>query len=395
MLKFYRNAAFGTLSLVVLTLLIMYIGFIQSRLSLSLLPERSPDLLWVSGIEPKNSSINKTQIQLKDETKILEYDFNLRRDPETPYPYAHYGMYFVDQKQEFLQVDLRAYQGVTFKIQCDPKNVLLFGILSFDNKATKLDYLPSRRISYSAFSCNNNWVNVFIDFDRLITPPWWLESNGLELSDTGYRLDQALGILWLNSSQSPIDTQSHIKITDVKLVGTNTRFIYGAIVLSLLLWVIFIVWLIRRYTTALTTDTQEKIRLIQPLIAYQKLSIEPQKDKEKSSLLRYIATEYANPDLSLEMAAATLGINRNKINDLLKDELGLTFIAYLNKLRLTEAARLLAENDEANVSEIAHLVGYNNASYFNKLFKLEYGCAPKTFKDVCQQKNPGDLNSDE
>lgn len=48
--------------------------------------------------------------------------------------------------------------------------------------------------------------------------------------------------------------------------------------------------------------------------------------------------------------------------------------AYLNKLRLTEAARLLAEKDTASVSEIAYSVGYGSVSYFNKLFKEEYRC---------------------
>ena len=90
-------------------------------------------------------------------------------------------------------------------------------------------------------------------------------------------------------------------------------------------------------------------------MAYKKLSIEPQKVKEKGSLLHYMATEYANPELSLEMAAAHLGINRSKINDILKEELSLTFSTYLNKLRLTEAARLLSENEEAN----------KNNAYFN------------------------------
>jgi len=89
------------------------------------------------------------------------------------------------------------------------------------------------------------------------------------------------------------------------------------------------------------------------------------------------------------MAATALGVNRTKINDILKEELGLTFSTYLNKLRLTEAARLLSENEEANVSEIAYSVGYNNASYFNKLFKAEYGCVPKTFKVLYPQKDPG------
>jgi AraC-like DNA-binding protein len=74
------------------------------------------------------------------------------------------------------------------------------------------------------------------------------------------------------------------------------------------------------------------------------------------------------------------GVNRNKVNEILKAELGFTFSGYLNKLRLTEAARLLADKGAATVSEIAYSVGYNNVSYFNKLFKEEYGCTPKVFR---------------
>ena len=155
----------------------------------------------------------------------------------------------------------------------------------------------------------------------------------------------------------------------------------------------FFVCLVRRYVRILTFEIKERVKQDQPFIAYKKLSIEPQKDKEKSSVLRFVATEYANPDLSLEGAAAALGTNRTKINDILKEELGLTFTAYLNKLRLTEAARLLSENPDTNVSEIAYSVGYNNVSYFNKLFKHEYGCAPKTFKDLYISKDADQIES--
>src|SRR5690606_30776829 len=137
-----------------------------------------------------------------------------------------------------------------------------------------------------------------------------------------------------------------------------------AVLISLLIWALFLIGLFRRYVFVLTVDIREKVRLDQPLLAYKKLSIEPQKDKEKSALLRLMATEYENPDISLESVTLSLGINRTKINEILKEELGLTFTAYLNKLRLTEAARLLSENEDANVSEIAYLVGYNNVSYF-------------------------------
>jgi YesN/AraC family two-component response regulator len=97
----------------------------------------------------------------------------------------------------------------------------------------------------------------------------------------------------------------------------------------------------------------------------------------------------------VETIVNAIGVNRNKVNDILRSELGLTFSTYLNKLRLTEASRLLAEKEEANVAEIAYSVGYKNVSYFNKLFKEEYGCTPKTFKTLTTNSNVIEANREE
>jgi AraC-like DNA-binding protein len=385
MLTFYRNALAAFIAILVLTALVVYLGVMKSKLSASLFPGRDADFLWVSAIEPKEPN-GKTQLTLKSEVGTVEYDFFL--DPEKPFPYTHYSIYFVDPIQSFVQADLHRFAEISFKIQCDPKNVLMLVLFSFDDKVTNLNNMATRRVSSTAFSCDKNWLEITINLADLDTPHWWLGRYGYEFSDTGYQLNKTMGFAWVNSLQSPLNTPSHVKLTDVKLLGTDHRYIYAAAAVSLGLWIVFFVWLLRRYVTVLTVDIREKVKQDQPLMAYKKLSIEPQKDKEKSAVLRFMATEYANPELSLEMAAVALGVNRTKINDILKDELGLTFSTYLNKLRLTEAARLLSENEEANVSEIAYSVGYNNVSYFNKLFKTEYGCVPKTFKALYPLKDP-------
>jgi AraC-like DNA-binding protein len=379
MLKFYRNTIIALLMLAILTGLIIYVGIMKSRLNASIFPARDTDFLWASAIEPKRP-IAKTRLELKNEVGTIEYEFFL--DPAEPYPYTHYSMYFVDGIQSFIEVDLTRYSNIAFRIQCDPKNVLLFVIFSFDEKVTDFKDMGTRRVSSTAFSCDKNWSEIHIDFDDLDTPHWWLGRYGFEFSDTGYQLKKTMGFAWVNSLQSPLNTPSHVKLSDIKLQGTDLRYLYAATAFSLVIWILFIVWQVRRYLAVLTIQLKEKVRQDQPLIAYKKLSIEPQKDKEKSAVLRYMATEYADADLSLEMAAVNLGINRTKINDILKEELSLTFSTYLNKLRLTEAARLLSENEDANISEIAYTVGYNNVSYFSKLFKQEYGCAPKTFKSL-------------
>ncbi|QEI13543.1 helix-turn-helix domain-containing protein [Cellvibrio japonicus] len=379
MFRFYRNATFAFLTLIILTLMIVYAGVAKSKLNTPLFPARDQDLPWISSTEPP-SPVGKTVLSLKSEVGTIEYEFLL--DPEKPFPYTHYSMYFIEADQPYRLVDLTRYSSFSFKVLCDPKNVLLLVLFSFDEKVTDINQAVTRRVSSTAFSCSHHWNTITIGFDELDTPHWWLGRYGYEYSDRGYQLDKVMGFAFVNSLQSPLDTPSYVKLTDIKLLGREDRYLYAAGVISLCCWIIFFVWIFRQYVVALTEQIREKVKQDQPLIAYKKLSIEPQKDKEKSALLRHIATEYANPDISLEITATTLGINRTKINDILKDELGLTFSAYLNKLRLTEAARLLSESEEANVSEIAYSVGYNNVSYFNKLFKIEYGCTPKMFKSL-------------
>ena len=384
MLKFYRNAVIESLGLIVASILVCYIGFTKSQLTASLFPARDAGFFWKSATEPVEPK-GKTQLLLKNETGNVEYDFFL--DPDRLFPYVHYSIYFADAIQSTRQVDLTDYSAVSFNIICDPKNVLQFVLFSFDDKVTDLDNLVTRRVSSVAFSCHQDWNKVTIELDDLDTPQWWLSKYGFEYSERGYRLDKTMGFAWVNSLQSPVNISSNVKITDVKLHGSEPRYIYIASALCSCAWVLFLVWQFRRYLRLLTMELKARVKQDQPLIAYKKLSIGPQKDKEKDALLRYMATQYTDPDLSLESAMAALGINRNKINDILKEELGLTFVAYLNKLRLTEAARLLADDSEINVSEIAYSVGYNNVPYFNKLFKQEYGCTPKTFKTLCHAED--------
>lgn len=387
MLKFYRLASITLLVAISLSALIVYFCLLHSRLDVSLFPERDSRYPWMTAVEPKQI-VDKTHLTVKSEVGTIEYDYFL--DPHKQFAYTHYSMNFIDAKQPQRLVDLTGYNSISFAIRCDPKNVLLFVLFSFDDEVTDLNNAVTRRVSSTAFSCDKQTTTITIPFAKIETPHWWLGRYGRELSDSGYALDKVMGLAWVNSLQSPLSTPSNIKLTDVRLQGSDTRFIYAAVLLCLMLWVLVLVGLFRYYLRMLVADLREKIRQDQPMLAYTKLSIEPQRDKEKSAVLHFMATEYANPELSMDYAIATLGMNRSKLNDILKEELGLTFTGYLNKLRLMEAARLLAQNPQANISEVAYKVGYNNASYFNKLFKEEYGCPPKTFRALYSVKDKKD-----
>ena len=54
-------------------------------------------------------------------------------------------------------------------------------------------------------------------------------------------------------------------------------------------------------------------------------------------------------------------------------------MAYINRMRMARAARLLAESALA-VKEVAWACGYANPSYFIHSFRAQYGQTPKGYR---------------
>jgi AraC-like DNA-binding protein len=381
--RFYRNAALIFAVLLLLTLIAWNFCFEKTFLIDRLLPAMKSVVSWEPGATSDAANGGFSSIRLNESAQSLDYTFTL--SSSVAFSHASVGMNF--WAEDSAQVDLSKYGVLRFDVKCSPRNVLSFTAHTLDKPLTALQGAPAYRIPTHFFACEEEWTSVAIDLKHLEIPEWWLNLHNISLSDRSYDMTQVSGFTFGISVQSPRDVASSVKITELELMGRDWRYVYIFAIFAGIIWLGYGFWFFKKHAHALVADLQEKIQKDRPLIAYQQLSVEPHKDKEKSAVLRYMATEYANPDISLDTAISAIGINRAKMNNILKDEIGLTFSAYLNKLRLTEAARLLAEKPEANVAEIAFSVGYNNVSYFNKLFKNEYGCSPKTFKSVYPTNN--------
>jgi cellulose synthase/poly-beta-1,6-N-acetylglucosamine synthase-like glycosyltransferase len=57
-----------------------------------------------------------------------------------------------------------------------------------------------------------------------------------------------------------------------------------------------------------------------------------------------------------------------------------TIKEYINDKRLKKAAELLSVS-KYNITEISSMVGFNNVTYFSKMFKKLYGVSPSEYKD--------------
>jgi YesN/AraC family two-component response regulator len=72
-------------------------------------------------------------------------------------------------------------------------------------------------------------------------------------------------------------------------------------------------------------------------------------------------------------------VSASKIPGVLKQKFDLNFKQYLNKIRISEAKRLLVESDNQIVS-VAYAVGYNNIPHFNRTFKQMENISPKEYR---------------
>ncbi len=383
MLDFYKKALFLFLGLVITTVLAAYLALDRTFLKLPLLPKGASPLPWHSAIETDQRMGGQSTVTVQDESYSLEAELLVK--DATQYPFASVSLIFHDEEGQRRLVDLSAFNGVTFDVKCSPANVLNFTAYTVDEQVTELDDYLTYRGPATFFSCDEQWRSVTLDLTRLEIPQWWLEHFDLKLSMRDYQLDQVPRLMFSSTHQSPMNREARMQITGLTLTGRDWSYLYLLGIVAFLAWSAGGIWLFREHNKALIRDLRQKIQKDRPLVAYQQLSVEPRRDKDKGAILRFMATEYANPDLNLDTMVNAIGVSRTKINDILKAELGFTFSGYLKKIRLTEAARLLAEASETSISEIAYSVGYKNVSYFNKLFKEEYGCTPKSFKGIYEK----------
>jgi len=107
------------------------------------------------------------------------------------------------------------------------------------------------------------------------------------------------------------------------------------------------------------------------------------RDMTLSPLVRrakqYLQEHYGDSELTLESMADALQASPVYVSRLLKQELGMTFVAYLTQLRMKKAVQLL-NGTELSIHEIAERVGYDTQHYFSTAFKKVNGVSPNQYR---------------
>jgi transcriptional regulator GlxA family with amidase domain len=112
------------------------------------------------------------------------------------------------------------------------------------------------------------------------------------------------------------------------------------------------------------------------------LELKPMIKTNNSTLqevLLYCSSNFAE-DITLDDVSGALHISKFHISHLLNEKLGLSFVTYLNTLRIHNACDLLEDTDK-KMAEISADVGFGSIRSFNRAFQTAMNMSPSDYRN--------------
>lgn len=100
--------------------------------------------------------------------------------------------------------------------------------------------------------------------------------------------------------------------------------------------------------------------------------------KEIIEVMHYIDT-HIGEKITLNSIATQINMNESYISRLFKSETGMNIIHYINMIKMEKAKELLKEKNMI-VKDVAYALGFEEQSYFNRMFNKYFGINPKEYK---------------
>lgn len=126
------------------------------------------------------------------------------------------------------------------------------------------------------------------------------------------------------------------------------------------------------------------------LILYRYAPCERKKQENREVIeklrtaLQYIKENYHRP-ISVAELAGVCHFSEYYFMRFFKQYMNMTCVEYINQYRMEIAAGKLAEG-ESSITDIALDAGFNNISYFNRVFKKSFGMTPKSYRRAVSEK---------
>lgn len=222
-----------------------------------------------------------------------------------------------------------------------------------------------------------------------------------------YFQDKYSSLILLKAEQDLYETKARVMNEDMKAKEDAFKYkvFYGSIIILIisvaLIFSIVLYHRNRRAYRALVYKNQEWASEMLPYASYESTDVLQEDDKSEEKAIEeeqptqedvalmkevheLVSKEkiFKNADLTLDLMAKQMSINRNYLSKAINQTTGKNFNTYINEYRVKEAIKILSneKSDVISIDAIAFDVGFNNRTSFYQSFKKITGLSPSDFR---------------
>lgn len=226
-----------------------------------------------------------------------------------------------------------------------------------------------------AYEAKGDYKNAMKCFDELAV-----------LTDSLKTREQKSAALDLATAYETMEKEAEIRQKNASLQMRNLLLISAAILIALFA---VILWRSIKYARTIRKKNLIMVNTINLLMEYKKeeerknedinIIDEPQTPPDNKTLFKKLDNIVINRKLYLdrnitrEDLMKLIRVDKNRFGQIMKEETQTNISGYLNNIRLELAAKLLKENPNMGINEVAKKSAIPNTSTFYRLFKDKYG----------------------
>lgn len=107
--------------------------------------------------------------------------------------------------------------------------------------------------------------------------------------------------------------------------------------------------------------------------------------KRMSNVMNYTIANFAK-NITLDAIAEKANMNKNAFCRYFKQRTNKSFFEFLIEIRIENACRILQQDQEATIVEVAERCGFNNVSNFNRKFREIKCTSPHNYRKLAQKQ---------
>ncbi|MBN2440174.1 MAG: helix-turn-helix transcriptional regulator [Spirochaetales bacterium] len=290
------------------------------------------------------------------------------------YPHVFIIIRFDHKKPSF---DLSQYKYITLRIaEAHSQKITLF-IKTFEQGISKFSHQSAATLRHDekVFSLSPSLDEYKINLREFVTPQWWYNNFHTSEKQIGQELFNkavSFDLHFIHPEENTVKDESKT------LTIEEISFHKPVSLVSFILAGVFILYYCLGIPWFKINRKKRNKKMLLPYVKH--LDYINYRDKELSRIKEYIDKHFDDPDISTKKLQRKMGIPSVKIFNLIKDEYKCSFKQLINTIRVQKAKSLIKDSD-LRIIEISYKIGFNDSTYFNKIFKQIAGITPTELRD--------------